>query len=211
MNCKVCEDTGWKITDAGASPCRCRKLRIAKATAGTPLTAAAVAQAVEALGDTLSFFPKGIAGRTVIGDAIASMCKTVEQVRHMVRRAVALYTTWDKCGVPGLRQIVCSAGLPADGVMLSITEAFPEGVPLERPERPATLALPPGPQSEAVQQIAARVREIALARDIPTPEPDNDSISLFARDRLARLTKADERRALRHNIDKAALAELGDA
>lgn len=210
MNCRICADTGWKVTEAGASACRCRTQRIARSQAGTPLTAAAVAQAVEAMGDALAFFPKGIAGRTVIGDAIASMCKTVEQVRHMVRRAVALYATWDKCGVPGLRQIVCSAGIPADGVMLSITEAFPEGVPPERPEQPATLSLAPGPQSEAVQQIAARVREIARTRDIPLPEPDSDSLSLFARDRLARLTKADERRVLRHNIDKMALDELGD-
>lgn len=209
MNCKLCEDTGWKVTDAGATPCRCRERRIAQSQAGKPLTAAAIAQAVEAL-DALAFFPKGIASRTVIGDAIASMCKTVEQVRHMVRRAVALYATWDKCGVPGLRQIVCSAGIPADGVMLSISEAFPEGVPPERTERPATLALPPGPQSEVVQQITARMREIALTRDIPMPEPDCN-ISLFARDRLAKLTKADEERALRHNIDKATLAEWGDA
>jgi len=46
----------------------------------------------------------------------------------MVRRAVALYRSWDKCGVLGLRQIVCARYRPVDGIESGPTDQFPEGL-----------------------------------------------------------------------------------
>jgi hypothetical protein len=84
-------------------------------------------------------------------DAVIRMCATKEQAWWLARRVTELYTRWGGCGVPGLRQILCSKYHPRDGVESKPTEAFPEGIPSEYPE-PAQLALPagkPDPQLEA--------------------------------------------------------------
>lgn len=165
MNCNECDGTGWKITEKGATPCDCRKRKIAQSQAGTPLTAVAISQAIEAL-SVLSFFPKEKAARMMIGDAIGSMCSTVEQMRHMIRRAAGLYISWDKCGIPGLRQIVCHAGTPADGEVLMLTEAYPEGLRSEKPAPPAMRALPAGAPVTAELGIDAAIVNLARAKDI---------------------------------------------
>ncbi len=204
MSC-ICEGTGWVVTERGAASCKCRNQRIEASQAGTPITAAAIAQAVEALGDTLAFFPKGLAGRAVIGDAVSSMCGTVEQARYMVRRAVALYKTWDRCGIPGLRQIICHSGIPADGVMLSITESFPEGLPPERVGPPMARLLPPGPKMDEARQIEATVG--AIAKKVPPPR--NVDIHPLERTTPHRgITQADIDRAVEENRQRRAEAEL---
>lgn len=202
MTCKPCGGTGWIIGAMGARQCKCRLERISKAEIGTPATPAAIAQAVQALGETLAFFPKGDAARMLIGDSIAGMCSTVEQLRHMVRRAVSLYTAWDKCGVPGLRQIVCSAGKPADGLMLSFTDAFPEGVPAEKPQQqPAVLSLPPGASQSAAPSIELSVADLARAKSIQNAGLKVD-IHAIPVSRGPAITAADVERAAKEYREK---------
>src|SRR5689334_23222783 len=98
MTCNKCEGTGWVVDDRGARRCRaCAKTE----APGTPLTSEALVGAIRAL-QVLAFFPTAPEAHTMIGDALGSMCSTVEQVRYVIRRAVGLYQTWDKCGIPGL-------------------------------------------------------------------------------------------------------------
>jgi hypothetical protein len=152
-SCPICLGTGWETVSqgvySGVRRCGCRAVT-PKPEGQTPIDDDSITYAVEAL-DTLAFFPRGNRlALTVIGDAIASMCGSVEALRYMVRRACSLYKTWDQCGIPGLRQIVCSLYRPADGIESGGTEMYPDGIPSERQESPprlpagAQLALPPG-------------------------------------------------------------------
>jgi len=139
MSCTICQGTGWEITDAGAKKCQCRK-QAATEQRQFISTEAAVG-ALKAL-DALAFFPKEVGARMAIGDAVRGMCPSVEALQYLVRMAIQHYTTWDECGVPGLRQIVCTKFRPADGIEASPTKRFPEGLPSETKRDP--LALPPG-------------------------------------------------------------------
>jgi hypothetical protein len=146
-DCEVCHGVGWEVTERGAKRCVCRLFEDPPHQT-EQIADKAFAEAVTALG-ALAFFPTEQRARTVIGEGLARMCPTVDALRYVVRRAVDLYRTWDQCGMPGLRQILCcSKYRPVDGMMITRTEAFPEGVPPESPPMPP--ALPPGPQRGAL-------------------------------------------------------------
>ena len=161
MSCQFCSDSGWEITERGAV--RCRHTKQAKpAESFTPITACALSVAVKCLG-ALAFFPQDQPAQTLIGDALAAMCPSVESLRYTVRRAVGLYCSWAECGVRGLRQIVCACYRPADGIESGPTECYPEGLPSESKRDPPALpegarkALPPELEA-SIQRLAARSR-----------------------------------------------------
>jgi len=104
--------------------------------------------AVKAL-SAIAFFPTEPMAQAIVGDALAAMCPSVAALRHAVRRACGLYKTWEKCGIQGLRQIVCASYQPADGIAAGPTEMYPEGLPSET--RCDPLALPAG----EVKRLAA--------------------------------------------------------
>jgi hypothetical protein len=87
--------------------------------------------AVNLLCETLAFAPKSDLARVLITKALMKMCYTEEDAFWLVERAANLHTSWDTCGIPGLRQILSSRCTPKDGVVFTSTEAYPEGIPLE--------------------------------------------------------------------------------
>ncbi len=144
-SCEFCCGLGWIIVKRngveGARLCKCRTQ--AQQPRGKPISEAIVGVLVEGLCQTLEFAPESV-GRALIVAALMEMCSTEEQARFVVNRACALHTKWGTCGIPGLRQILCSAYVPKDGFMLSSTEAYPEGIPSVRPPELAFPKLPPG-------------------------------------------------------------------
>jgi hypothetical protein len=212
MTCEKCGGTGWEVADRGARACICRAKKIHAAETGTPLTDEAISGAVKAL-QVLSFFPTSIEAQTVIGDAIGSMCSTVEQVRRLVRRACSLYQRWDQCGLPGLRQIVCSFARPADGIMLSITEAYPDGIPAERPTPTTALALPAPPRAREISgspTVEAAVSSLAAAKDLNRigPAPRVREVPLVNVPPEKRITAADVEREVQRLRDLRAKQEM---
>jgi hypothetical protein len=186
MSCQFCSDTGWEITERGAV--RCRHTKQAKpAESFTPITPGSVSAAVKSLG-ALAFFPQDQPSQTIIGDALAAMCPSVESLRYVVRRAVALYRCWDKCGVPGLRQIVCARYRPADGIESRPTDEFPEGLPSESKHDPLALpegarkALPPGEPVTADPELDAAIQKLAAKCRMPPAHPVIDAFARMLRE-----------------------------
>ena len=196
MNCQFCSDTpGWEITERDAV--RCRHTKAKPAESFTPITPGSVSQAVKALG-AIAFFPQDQMAQTMIGDALASMCGSVEALRYVVRRAVALYRTWDRCGVPGLRQIVCAGYRPADGIESGPTDSYPDGLPSETKYDP--LALPEGarkllPAGHTVTvdvELEKSIQELAEKCKMPPAHPLVDQFAHMLREIM---TAPSDRRA----------------
>lgn len=209
MNCDFCQDTGWESTPRGAVRCRHTKQQQARETC-TPLNDKALAGAIKAL-SAIAFFPTDAGAQTVIGDALASMCPSVESLRYVVRRAVSLYRSWDKCGVPGLRQIVCAKYRPADGSESGPTDEYPEGLPSETKHDP--LALPSGAtrliEGSVTEDVDLdrKVRLLAQSKrmDRRKPNPEHEPMSEARRAQLQAQVDA----ALLVNRDKRAREEAG--
>jgi hypothetical protein len=109
------------------------------------LTEEVASAAVNMLCETLAFAPKSDLARVLITKALMKMCYTEEDAFWLVERAANLHTNWDTCGIPGLRQILSSRGMPKDGVSISCTSAYPEGIPLEHPgQKPEPFLLSSG-------------------------------------------------------------------
>jgi len=142
MSCEKCNGTGWVIGDSGARRCvDCRVKQEQRATGNGQIDKGSLAAAVRGL-SVMAYFPSDPMAQTVIGDAVKAMCPSIDSLRYLVRRACELYRSWDKCGIPGLRQIVCTKFRPADGIESGPTDMFPEGIPSETGRNP--LALPAG-------------------------------------------------------------------
>ena len=171
--CKVCDGSGWVRVERGditaVKRCACREVRNS-AVEGTPLTLEAAAEATTILCELLDFSPSSDASRAVIADALMSMCTTVDQVRWLVLRTAQLHVKWSTCGIPGLRQILCSKYKAKDGVNICASEAYPEGIPTEKPLTLAANAktLPPGHGVSASPQLEAAVSDLSNARRMPT-------------------------------------------
>jgi hypothetical protein len=174
-----------------AEPCPCRTERIASARArrakadeGTPMTAKTANGAVRAL-RVLAFFPSEGEARAMVASALLRMCHTAEQCRYVVKKACDLYRKWDDCGIPGLRQILCSLTIPRDGLVQLSTEAYPDGIPLPQgagltmlpnaPWQPAQL--PPGRLVSAAADVDGMVVHVATEcarlplQLVPKPAP----------------------------------------
>ncbi len=160
-----CQD-GWVLTAQGAKKCECRKQSQPAVTA-TPIDRRSLAMATRSL-EAIGFFPRETEAQTIIGDALAAMCPNVEALRYVVRRACELYQHWDRCGLQGLRQIVCFRYRPADGVEIYGTAAYPGGLPAD-PKELTRAALPSAAQlaiesagEEGVSADAQLDRQIRL-------------------------------------------------
>ena len=177
-DCKVCWGTGWIIVErpdgvSGAKPCDCRRTeKMESALRQTTLTPETAALVVAGLCETLDHAPKNEVGKAIITSALLSMCSTAEQATWLVQRACMLHVKWSTCGVPGLRQILCSRYAPKDGITVSFTEAYPEGVPSEHPSKlaPAPTLLPRGHVVSVSPNVDAAVQEVAEAKRQPSPQ-----------------------------------------
>jgi hypothetical protein len=141
--------------------------------AGREVTPEIATAATEALCDVLAFAPSTKLGRMLIANALIAMCPNEESVRWLVERACALHTKWGTCGIPGLRQILCSRYLPKDGLTISATEAYPEGVPPGRhlQQQPLFAVLPPGRVASADADMDQRVQSVAQSKKLqPVPK-----------------------------------------
>lgn len=177
-DCKVCGETGWIIVerpDGGtyAKVCDCLRTRKTESAVGqTILTPETAAFAVEGLCEGLAHAPRTEVGKAIITNALLSMCSTLEQATWLVQRACMLHIKWSTCGLPGLRQILCSKYAPKDGITVSSTEAYPEGVPSEQPQTvaPVPPALPPGHVVSVSPSVDAAVQELVEAKRLPSPQ-----------------------------------------
>jgi hypothetical protein len=156
MTCEHCGGTGWIVKEgliSAVAPCACRRAVARKPFEddGTPLDEVSASVYVDRLCAVLSFAPAED-GRPTIVHCLMLMCETVAEAAWTTHRACELYTRWDDCGVPGLRQIVSSFRKPSDGISISSTPAFPEGLPPLRTLPAAEpLRLPPGSSPRALE------------------------------------------------------------
>jgi hypothetical protein len=145
VSCERCDGTGFVIVEhngvEGAKMCVCRAK--AQQPAGRPLREDMAAVLVEALCQNLAFAPDAV-GQGLVVTALMEMCSTEDQAKFVVSRACSLHTKWETCGIRGLRQILCSRFVPKDGLSLSSTEAYPDGIPATRPPELLKPRLTPG-------------------------------------------------------------------
>jgi len=221
-DCKLCQGYGWIIVgrpngNSGAKPCDCRRTQETESALGqTPLTPETAAMAVKGLCEVLDYAPPTEIGQGVITSAVLSMCSTAEKAMWLVQRACTLHTKWTACGIAGLRQILCSKYRPKDGINVSFTEAYPEGVPSERPLQvaPAPPALPPGHLASVSPSLEAAVGELAEAKRMPSPQEPIRFVRLPApiipesRPERKRITQVDIDRAVEQLRAERAQREL---
>lgn len=207
MTCEKCDGTGWIVietaTTSAVKPCSCRApAKPKKPEKVTPLTVAEAAAHVRTLCDTLAFAP-GTAGQSIITAALMKMCETAEQAAWLIPRACELHTEWKTCGIAGLRQILGTKYKPKDGVMVTSTEAYPEGIPSTRPDpEPLLLGLPPGRLVSGDLEMDESIQRLAQVKSIDRPpiiNPDYKPI-----------TQSDIDRAREEHLLKKAREERGD-
>jgi hypothetical protein len=170
MICQTCQGTGFVIIehDKISSAKRCDCCKPTAAAPGKAVSSAVATAATEALCDVLEFAPKTELGRVLISNALISMCPTEQSVWWLVGRAPQLYRKWGACGILGLRQILCSKYAPRDGVMLSGSDEYPEGIPSDRPlDIPSPTPLPPGHGVTADLDFEQRVQALSRVKRIP--------------------------------------------
>lgn len=162
MTCEKCID-GWITvpTRSGAEavkPCpTCRPPKPPET--GTPITEEDAIACARKITTMLSFAPENdLAQLSIAHFLIDDLCQFKEQAEWLARRVPQLYSKWDACGLPGLRQIFCSRyERPRDGVISISTPTYPDGIPLERPQpAPAPIALPPA-QATADQTLNGHI------------------------------------------------------
>jgi len=130
-----------------------------------PLNDTVASAVVDAICDALEGAPRTGLGKSLVTDALIRMCATKEQAWWIARRVTELYTRWGACGVPGLRQILCSKYHPRDGIESKPTEAFPEGIPSE--QAPLQLQLPDGKPDP---QLEADIKRLAEGKKLRKPD-----------------------------------------
>lgn len=164
--CEFCGGDGWVRVDTpdgnGAmARCRCRKIQKQQAASGTALTWEAASAAVGALCEVLEFAPKSAMAQSIITSGLMAMCSTEEQVKWLINEAGMRFTKWGECGLPVLRQILCSKYRPKDGIDYSYTPAFPDGIPSAQPAPPEIQQLPRGAPESANEKLNEAVRKLA--------------------------------------------------
>jgi hypothetical protein len=210
MTCNLC-DEGWRITERGAVRCECQSATVTQQSVHrSAIDGISLAQATRAL-SVIGYFPRDPMAQGVIGDALASMCPNVDALRYVVRRACELYQNWERCGIQGLRQIVCYRYRPADGAEIYGTSAYPGGLPPDPQAQgkgiaaPDLKALPPGAEISADDRIAKRVRLLAHVKDINhTPKKSSPPVDPNFRP----ITEADVQREIEKRRDEQARREL---
>lgn len=113
--------------------------------------------------------PRSDEAVTMIADELMHLCRNVEQVRWLVRRAIRLFSSWP--GVRELRILHCSKFLAADGDDMSGAESifYPSGIPPERARvEEIRRALPAGAVTADVA-LDGEVRTAATLKRIAAP------------------------------------------
>jgi len=167
MTCEICNGTGFVIIErngiSAAKRCEgCRKPAVPNVPI-SPVSSAVATAATVALCEVLEFSPTSELARMLISNALISMCPNEEAVWHVVSEAAQLYRNWGKCGIPGLRQIVCCKYSPRDGISLTSTDEYPDGLPSRR-QLELVLApahLPPGHESTADRKLEDGLQNLA--------------------------------------------------
>lgn len=175
--CELCSGTRFMIVERGsitaAKPCTSCGRASKPAKPRTPLTAEVVAVYTATICDTLAFAPPREAklARAHITNRLLAMCDSEEQLKWLTDRACDLYTKWEDCGIPGLRQILCFQYRPRDGIEPFSTIAYPDGIPVEKPQlEPVSKALPPGHAVSASPSIEASVSDLSNAKRMPAAD-----------------------------------------
>ena len=108
----------------------------------------------------LRYFPGEQGARTALFLLIGRMCSNEDQVRWLVQRTLNTCNEWP--GPLVLRQILCSKYRAADGIDVSCTSMFPDGIPSSKPvEAWKPAALPPGRMVSADKELDDKLRELA--------------------------------------------------
>jgi hypothetical protein len=208
MSCEQCGGSGWITvethTASYAKRCICYQPPVAPAAEGKRLTKEVAVGAVAVLCDMLAFAPAGL-GRAAIVDALMDMCATAEQVDWLTRRACELHTEWKTCGLRGLRQILSSDSryLPNDGLMVSATEAYPEGIPSTRKD-PEPLRLPPGHISSGDLEMEQSIQRLAQVKSLDRPQVFNPDFKRITQDDIDKARAEWAERKAREERDKEA-------
>lgn len=164
--CPYCYD-GWIEVRAlsgstAVKPCPfCRPPR--QPYTGTPIDEPAALAAARTISALLSFAPNDDRAYLAIAEYLMELCRYKEQAEWIAKRAPELHTKWDTCGLQGLKQIFCARWDPPDGRVVTHTPAFPDGIPPERPQLPAAIALPPATPPDPEINAGLRTLEIAAA------------------------------------------------
>jgi hypothetical protein len=109
------------------------------------------------------YFPAEPGARLAIGDELRSMANSAAEADWLVKRMRRLYERWP--GPNEMRRVYVSRHAPRDGVMpVGISEAYPDGIPSERPpEAPYPKRLPPGEAASAAPEIETALHEAVEA------------------------------------------------
>lgn len=154
MTCTACID-GWvTIISNGieaVKPCPFCRIKKQQTEKQTPITAEDALAAARAITGILSFPPNDDVSQLMIARLLVDLCSFREQAEWLSHQVPRLHTKWDTCGLKGLRQIFCSRYDPKDGLTITGTAAYPEGIPSKhRPQfpefekPPLALVLEPG-------------------------------------------------------------------
>jgi hypothetical protein len=186
MTCRICGGTGWEVSDEGASRCACMKTKLAPLLLSKRQLADLAIEATnssEAL-SAIPGYPFDSRGRKEVADALMTMCSSPEEIRFVVKRAIALFKSWKDCAVPGLRAVLCSRYKTRDGIESQAIEAFPDGIPSERDGKTGYQQLEQGPKPKALpaaaanpaadEKILAETVRVAKAKSPPPAIPRTD-------------------------------------
>lgn len=226
MSCEKCGGSGWEIVrvgeNEGAAPCPKCQRTARPVEPRTPLTLQAATGLVDTLCDALAFAPATPASRGVITSVVMEMCETTEQLVYIVKRILTLHTKWDTCGLPGLRQVLCSKYRPKDGYVITATECYPDGVPADHPQiEQERLRLPVGRMSASpeldtiIHQLAKNLNSAGKEmRPIQAEDHASSSPKLDTAPKSARPTQADIetiKEQQRRNQERRKAIEADDA
>ena len=116
----------------------------------------------------LRYFPSDPGARLDLAKLVARMAATDEQVDWLVQRTLNTCNEWP--GPLVLRQILCSKFKAADGIDVSCTSMFPDGVPSSKaPGAWQPAALPPGCVVSTDRELDTSIRSLAAAKDLNRP------------------------------------------
>lgn len=216
--CPDCGGTGWKVIQRGntegVAKCTCRQQSQSRTT-GRPVTPEALAVALKGLA-ALDYFPPDEITQGFIGRELASMCSTAEQLQVVATIAPRIYRRWGDCGMAGLRQILCRFHKPKDGIEVSGTDAYPDGIPdsaLGIPERPQIdyknlEKLPPAREEdgELLRPAIEAVKRRTEGKP-PAPLPSEDEIASIKRQQSERAKEAATRDILEGKAKSAGEGE----
>jgi hypothetical protein len=146
----------------------------------------------------LNFFPSEPTARRALFLMVGRMCANEDQVKWLVRRTIDLCNEWP--GPLVLRQILCSKFKAADGIEVSCTDRFVDGVPSEKPEDP--LAQLEQWKKEHPREIAAP--EVSIEQEIKAlaRRPWPKVVPMHTNPNYKKITQADIDQALKEHREK---------